>query len=1490
MRIQLTFCFILLFGVGINAQKIYRVNSVNDVDDGSCNDNHCSLREAIHAANGDGMPSILWFEINGPGTKVIALESALPAISAPNLTIEGNTLPNNMPTKGLLVIDGQGIIEHGFDIQSTDIRLYGLQLQNFVENAVLVASPTLDTINHITIGRMQRGNIFVKNGAAVNAQNINTLIFRGNYVGTNINFEEGLGNRNGIIVDNNWASYEDAVIRIGGSIQYEQQNYFANSSESAINISYQGSAKIEGNIFGTGINGTEKLGNTVAVRARNYRGRIDVGGSIDTKNTFAYNESAVIIDDNNFVRVSENSFYCNAQGLTVTNNAHPVPVIESGLETVLVGRSQPNDFVEVYLTDAPTCNSGDCQGMLYVGTVQANSSGEWEFSGQFEYGQQMVALSINNGRQSMFSECFRFCPGTLKPAITNTGPYCEEDTIQLQTEIDLQDFRWVTHFTPNDVAYEWTGPEEFIAFESNPNFKGKAGEYILQTYLFGCPTEPDTTTVIINNLKATIEPIAPACQADSLMLNSLITSNLDEVDFYWTGPENYQSTLKNPTNIKKTGTYQLTVAGEGCQAKAEIEVRNDFPVPFSLGETRKVCEGSAVVLSIDNYDFYQWSGGFDFPCDTCSSINFTPSKAGNLTLKAGSSASCYTTAALNIEVVELITNVEERILCPGTSLNLLNQTIRQAGEYTATFTTANGCDSTQTYLVTQPEENTIVETQTICAGESILQFGQNYTTSGIYQSQFTAANGCDSTHILELTVLEKSIVTETFSICEGETLSIFGQDIGQSTTITKNFTAANGCDSIHTISLLVKATYQDAQQLVLCAGETAEIFQGLVVSKSGYYQRDFVSSNGCDSVAIYEVEVLAPIETFHHITMCEEEAKDLFGETNAFPGDYAETFTSQSGCDSVHFTSFTINFGTTEEEFITICETDAYSLEGVEITQPGQYVHTYTRQNGCDSTHLTNVTILKPSYSFAEFDLCAGESMEVFGENIEEEGIYMETFTNQNGCDSFHTVTILMKAPKQTDEVRTICAGESILLFDKSISSAELVSQTFSASNGCDSTHTIRVEVLEKIQTDAVEVICETTCLAFYGAAICSDKVMQQTFTASSGCDSIHTLHLTITEPQSITEEFTLCHGDSLAAFGTFFKNAGTFTNNFMGKNGCDSTHTIVVNFVEPIAATVEVKSACAEQSDGEISLSIDGGLSPYTVNWEGNNQQSMTNLAAGDYQLSIKDYLGCTYEQNITIEAIPKPNIEKEILDISCFGEKDGSIALFSDVPVTYQIAGQTFKENEGGYYNLAAAEYELFMQDKNGCAYQETFSILEPDPMVVELPESITINLGESVKLEPNIIASSLVNYEWDKELAISCLDCQEPTVNPLKSTKYILTIYDDNNCESQAEVWVKINTDKGIYLPNVFSPNEDGRNDKFTILGTDSPVDKVDYFKVFDRWGTLLYEANNFQPNDESYGWDGTYRGQTMDNGVYLYFAVVKFIDGSEVQVQGDVTLAK
>ncbi|MEM9919870.1 MAG: T9SS type B sorting domain-containing protein [Bacteroidota bacterium] len=127
------------------------------------------------------------------------------------------------------------------------------------------------------------------------------------------------------------------------------------------------------------------------------------------------------------------------------------------------------------------------------------------------------------------------------------------------------------------------------------------------------------------------------------------------------------------------------------------------------------------------------------------------------------------------------------------------------------------------------------------------------------------------------------------------------------------------------------------------------------------------------------------------------------------------------------------------------------------------------------------------------------------------------------------------------------------------------------------------------------------------------------------------------------------------------------------------------------------------------------------------------------------------------------------------------------------------------------------------------------------------------------------------------------------PLVSSTYAVEITDGNGCQAADELQIRLIKEREVYFPNVFTPNGDGLNERFyPQAGRD--VSSIRYLRIFDRWGALIYEIYNFQPNDPAAGWDGFFKSQLLDPNVFVYMAEVEFIDGYRSVFSGDVALVR
>ena len=193
------------------------------------------------------------------------------------------------------------------------------------------------------------------------------------------------------------------------------------------------------------------------------------------------------------------------------------------------------------------------------------------------------------------------------------------------------------------------------------------------------------------------------------------------------------------------------------------------------------------------------------------------------------------------------------------------------------------------------------------------------------------------------------------------------------------------------------------------------------------------------------------------------------------------------------------------------------------------------------------------------------------------------------------------------------------------------------------------------------------------------------------------------------------------------------------------------------------------------------------------------------------------------------------------------------------------------------------------------DTVQVNQPGQLTVNFePDVVVVELGDSTtRLDP-VISSSLPidSFIWTPTDYLVPPNVQRPIINnPLTNTRYNLTVVDVNGCQGSGSVFVEVDKNRNIYIPNVFSPNGDGPNDEFRIYACKG-VRSIATARVFDRWGALVAENTNLFPNCDggTILWDGLLGGQGLAQGVYIYMIELEFIDNVSLLYRGDITLLK
>lgn len=203
----------------------------------------------------------------------------------------------------------------------------------------------------------------------------------------------------------------------------------------------------------------------------------------------------------------------------------------------------------------------------------------------------------------------------------------------------------------------------------------------------------------------------------------------------------------------------------------------------------------------------------------------------------------------------------------------------------------------------------------------------------------------------------------------------------------------------------------------------------------------------------------------------------------------------------------------------------------------------------------------------------------------------------------------------------------------------------------------------------------------------------------------------------------------------------------------------------------------------------------------------------------------------------------------------------------------------------NLSPGIYQLEVEDANGCLIDTTIKIDRVLPLTLTLERDTVIERGKAVQL----LSSSnrnILNYSWSPQ--VPCGDCPDPIVRPETDTRYFLTTIDEFGCIAEASVLIRV-FQKSFFIPNAFTPNDDGVNDRFNVSGNDF-VALVETMRIFDRWGNQICSLENLDPGNPDDGWDGTANNQDLNPGVYVYCLRIRFTDGSFENRCGDITLLR
>lgn len=961
MRYFILFCLILVGGLS-NAQ-VYTVNAADDVDNGVCDGVHCSLREAIKAAEADGVPSVINFNIPGAGVMTINPTGPYPTVTQDDLTILGETQPGGAGTiqidfnfRDFMGIGFWDVLGKNFYISGIDFSDY--QYKSLTDHLFQFG----DLGNNASNARIFNCSFITD--IALNpkpAQKKLINIFRAdNFSLSNCIF----GTDRSKMSINNMEGYVSIDGNQGSGVVTIDSNIFVNNDKM---IEFNGGRlKISKNIFGA-------VDTSKSVNLLNPDNAIlgifqDWPVDITDNFFFGFTNSAIGILSNSTLTINKNRFYNDT------------------LEDINVAGRLGNEVI--YISDNFARNGKQFLTSRAIAEINVERNNISNYNSVF-YNQNNILNQkirhIDNRMTCINSQVIVMDPALFPshaiPTITTvnrnriTGTGRPNDSVVVYSNNRLPCPNAVCHAgvelgrTQADGAGNWVlnaaypNRTSISAFQYDSNPFQNPSLYSEFSNCYQCP----------GLVKINFD--TSACTGQSIIYRGKAYSDLnpyDSIPVKGDGVSICDSVII--VNIKVNTGYRSQINPQICYDSTQVfgPVGNQVAINRNhLIDSLRLksafgCD-SIITISATEVGFATFNQTI---CDNASvnifgTIFDKNNTSGTAIGKGRAVAGCDSVVSVQLQINNFTEYFLNQVMCPGTDTLVEGQLFNQArpsGDVNLPGRSSTGCDSLIHVSLTYPN-NVGAYSAKICPEDSILVINTYFSQAkpnGQVVVKGGSSFGCDSVINVNISFFPLAQGTYNNSICTGDSVFIIDQffsDRNTSAVIQIPNGSSNGCDTSVTVNIGILPNAQGSFTQEICRGDTVTLFgeQFFFGKPTGSITRNNLAANGCDSTITVKITFYPDAVGNFDTTVCINQTVTLYGQTFSIldsTGSLKIPNIATHGCDS--FLNVTVHFIPDVQGMYTptICRKDTVRV-GAQIftvSNPNGVVRLPGQSTaGCDS-------------------------------------------------------------------------------------------------------------------------------------------------------------------------------------------------------------------------------------------------------------------------------------------------------------------------------------------------------------------------------------------------------------------------------------------------------------------------------------------------------------------------------------------------------------
>lgn len=857
----------------------------------------------------------------------------------------------------------------------------------------------------------------------------------------------------------------------------------------------------------------------------------------------------------------------------------------------------------------------------------------------------------------------------------------------------------------------------------------------------------DANVTFIVTLSWTVPPIPSACDSIVCDANFLVLdTELPGIAYEWSTMETTQS-----ITVTESGTYAVTITDTNGDTAT-----NDVTVTFGASETTQdinICEGNTYDIGMNSYDMTGIYTDIFESYTGCDSIIIT-----NLTVGDAEMTETFPT------------------LCNGQTYTIGTSTYNLSGNYTDVLESSQGCDSTVITHLTILDAIETVDDVSICDGGSYIVGTSTYTMAGTYSDILPSYLGCDSTVQTILTIVTSIIENQDVVICFGTTYEVGTSTYNTSGNYTDILQSIAGCDSTVNTNLTILNELMSDNTIVLCFGGSYEIGINTYTS-TGIYTDVLESNDGCDSTVVTDLTIFDENSEETFIQICDGQSHDVGDSNYTLSGDYINTLISAAGCDSIIITHLTVALHITEENFPVLCFGDTLFVGDNFYTDNGIYTDLLENYQGCDSIIIYNLTILDENIMENDVEICAGDFIEIGTNTYDISGDYTDTLEAYLGCDSIIITHLILLDEIETSLFAEICPGQQYIVGTTIYNTPGIYTAALPAENGCDSIILLTLSLAAPIEIENIAQICDGQSYIEGSSTYTMTGTYTDLYTTPQGCDSTVTTILNVVLQIEVTNEISICDGETYEIGTNSYDINGIYTDIFLSAGGCDSIVTTILTVVSDIIVEQEVSICFGESyligSSNYSEVGIYTDLLSSVIGCDSVVITTLTIVGGETYTNDVEICQGATYIIGTSTYANPGTYTDVLESSLGC----DSIVITILDI-VNIITTAETVMLCEGESYEgiiytesttLVAIETSI-----NGCDSIHTATIILSLGLEVEvIAQDDICQTGEGSVTAAAFGGIQPYEFAWNTSTATV------PYLENLESGIYIITVTDANGC---------------------------------------------------------------------------------------------------------------